>query len=152
MRILRAPEVMTAFGKCPLWHKPGFKQGFKQDCIWPCFRATFQWPHRGTVSVFFQLLSIPTPCYMLKLNSGFRGYCLGKIKENLSRKFKIGYPCGFLWRLWQSSWALSSVPRHTCRSPPPSRLPVVWPQLPGKKKALLGKEIQMACFGRLPYN
>lgn len=81
-------------------------------------QSHFQWPRRGTINPFFELLSMPTPHYTLKLNSG--GYSESNYSTStlvLARKCKIGYPYGFLLRLWPSSWALSSVPRHTCQSP-----------------------------------
>lgn len=113
---------MTAFGKCSLWHKPGFEHRESLSCSRDCteshcsFPATPKRNWKCTLPTAFHAYSLLHD----KLNSDFSGCSKSNYSTSssaLTRKFKIGCPYGFLLRLWPSSQALSSVPWCTCLSP-----------------------------------
>lgn len=148
---------MTAFGKCSLWHKPGFKHRESLSCSRDCTQSRCSFPVtpkrncKCTLSTTFHAYSL----LHAKLNSDFSGYSKSNYSTAssvLTRKFKIGCPYGFLLRLWPSSQALSSVPWCTCPSPLEtlSSLTCSLVTAPRGKLALPGTELQLACSGHLP--
>lgn len=158
MRILRAPKVITAFGKCSLWHKPGFKHRESLSCSRDCTLSFCSFPVTPKRNCKCTLPTAFLAYSLLPATLNFDFSCYSKSNyctpsSALTRKFKIWCPFGFLLRLWPSSQAASSVSRCTCPSPLEiSSFSCSVATVPLRKQTLPGTELQLACSGHLPFN